>query len=84
MATATRKLNSLVEQVRNDPTCTNIIAATAAQTFTDGAGATLTSQGTFTPACPPPVSAKAVTLTITATNALSDTLATVTAIVYVP
>lgn len=80
-ATATRHLNSLVEEVREDPTCPTITAAAATHTFTQGSGSALSSAGTFT-TCPG--MSKTVTLTLTATDASSTTLATVTAIVYVP
>lgn len=83
VATATRRLNSMVEQVRDDPTCSRIIAAAATQTFPDGGGRTLTSKGTFTQ-CPPSSTSKIVTLTLNATDASNQGLATVTAIVYVP
>ncbi|MCE9680673.1 hypothetical protein LZP69_16255, partial [Shewanella sp. AS1] len=46
-ASATRELNSLVEQIRENPTCGQIAAAAASQSFTDGGGRTLTSSGTF-------------------------------------
>jgi Tfp pilus assembly protein PilV len=80
-ASATRELNSLVEQIRENPTCGQIAAAAASQSFTDGGGRTLTSSGTFS-ACP--VSAKKVTVALTAVNQAGKTLATAKAIVYVP
>jgi len=83
VATATRQLNAIVEELReNDPvTCGNVTAAVAPQTFTDGAGRTITSTGSATPC---PASSKSVTVTLTATDTSSKTLATVNAIVYVP
>lgn len=80
-ATAVRKLNSLVESVRDNPTCGSIASATATQSFTDGGGRALQSTGTFT-ACP--ATTKMVTVTLTAKDASNDTLAHVSAIVYVP
>lgn len=83
VATATRQLNAIVEELReNDPvTCANVTTAVAPQTFTDGAGRSITSTGSATPC---PASSKSVTVTLTATDTSSKTLATVNAIVYVP
>lgn len=80
-ATAVRELNSLVEGIRENPTCGSIVAATATQSFTDGGGRALQSTGTFT-ACP--TASKMVTVTLNATDSSSRNLATVSAIVYVP
>ena len=80
-ATAVRKLNSLVEGIRDNPTCGSIATATATQNFTDGADRALQSAGTYT-TCP--AASKMVTVTLTATDASSDALATISAIVYVP
>lgn len=80
-ATATRELNAIVEQIRDNPTCPNIVALTAARDFTDGVGRTLQSTGAPT-ACPS--STKTVTVTLTATDESGSILARVSAIVYVP
>jgi len=85
VATATRQLNAIVEELReNNPvTCASVTTAVAPQEFTDGAGRTITSSGTAV--CPDPdPSTKTVTVTLTAVDASSKTLATVNAIVYVP
>lgn len=80
-ATATRKLNSLIETVRDSPSCGSIIAATGTQTFSDGGGRVLKSSGTYT-TCP--ATSKMVTVTLVAKDASDKALATVSAIVYVP
>lgn len=80
-ATAVRKLNSLVEGIRENPTCGSIATATATQNFTDGAGRSMQTAGTYT-TCP--VASKTVTVNLTATDASSDIVASVSAIVYVP
>jgi len=83
VATATRQLNAIVEELReNDPvTCASVTTAVSPQTFVDGAGRTITSTGSATPC---PASSKSVTVTLTATDDSSKTLATLNAIVYVP
>src|SRR6478672_8500439 len=50
-ATATRQLNSLVEGIRDSPSCGQIAAATTPTSFKDGAGHTLTSSGSYS-TCP--------------------------------
>lgn len=80
-ATATRELNSLVEEVRENPTCGQIAAATTSHTFTDGGSRALTSSGTSS-TCP--ASSKKVTVALTVVDSSGTTLANVEAIVYVP
>jgi type II secretory pathway pseudopilin PulG len=82
VATATRQLNSIVEQVRQAPSCagpTGIAWARASQTFTDGRGTTFTTSDTTNTGC----SSGAVPLTLTAVQN-GRTLATVSALVFVP
>ncbi len=80
-ATATRQLNSAIEDIRENPTCAQISAAVGAHSFTDGAGRALTSSGTHS-ACP--ATSKRVTVVLSAADSSGRTLATVKAIVYVP
>ena len=80
-ATATRELNSVIEGIREDPTCAHIVSAVGAQTFTDGAGRSLTRSGTHS-TCP--ATSKQVTVVLSAADAGGTVLATVRAIVYVP
>lgn len=80
VATATRHLNSLVEEARHGtPTCGSLLAVAAARTVTDGRGETLTSSG-VRGACTP---GSAVTLDLAVVNAAGETLANTSAIVYV-
>ena len=80
-ATATRQLNSVIEDIRENPTCLQISAAVGTHTFTDGAGRTLTSSGTHSTCL---AASKQVTVVLTAVDSSGTTLATVKAIVYVP
>jgi prepilin-type N-terminal cleavage/methylation domain-containing protein len=81
VATATRELNSLVEEARANPTCASLSSVALAKTVTDGAGRTITTSGSVG-TCPAP--SKTVTLALTAVDASGGSLATTTAIVYVP
>lgn len=80
-ATATRELNALVEQARDNPTCTNLHAVSASRTVTDGAGRDITTVGTVE-GCP----GRGITATVelTAVSASGDTLSRVSGIVFVP
>jgi Tfp pilus assembly protein PilV len=80
VATATRELNALVEELRETPTCAKAAAVAAATTFTDGGGRSLTSSGTYG-AC---ASKSTITLRLTATNAAGTSLASAVAVVYIP
>lgn len=80
-ATATRQLYSLIEGIRDSPSCGQIISATGSNTFKDGGGRTLTSSGTYS-TCP--ATDKKVTVALVAKDASGATLASVKAIVYVP
>lgn len=76
-ATATRQLNTLVEEARAASTCAAAAGAAASKSFTDGAGQSFTTSGTST------CSGGTVTLSLTARDANGLTLATVTALVFV-
>jgi len=75
-ATATRQLNTLVEQARQTHTCNSLSSAAAAQSFTDGAKQAFTTTGTFNCATSP------ARLSLTAKSVNGTTLATVDALVY--
>ncbi len=81
VATATRELNSLVEEARANPTCANLSSVALARTVTDGAGRTITTSGSVG-TCP--ALSKTVTLSLTAVDAAGGALARTSAIVYVP
>ncbi|MFC8683393.1 prepilin-type N-terminal cleavage/methylation domain-containing protein [Microbacterium ureisolvens] len=84
VATATRQLNAIVEEARQAHSCAGIAAARATQTFTDGAGRDFTTEGPSSPCTPcPGVSGATISLNLTATQN-SRTLATVSALIYVP
>lgn len=77
-ATATRFLNSLVEEARELQDCTTI-PSVIGRNLTDGTGATLTSAGSLT-GC---TSGAAATLTLSITGR-GINLATTTARIYIP
>lgn len=79
-ATATRQLNSLIEQARQVPSCSSLTNAAATQTFHDGAGHPITTSGTVGTCA----SGSAVSISLKATAQSGDTLASVSALVYVP
>lgn len=81
VATATRELNALVEEAREAPSCASLSAVAVAKIVTDGAGRTFTTSGTVG-ACPDV--SKTVKLTLTAVDSSATTLASTTAIIYVP
>lgn len=81
VATATRELNALVEEAREAPTCAGLSAVALSQSVTDGSGQTITTSGTVG-ACP--ALSKTVKLALTAVDASGTTLATTTAVIYVP
>ena len=80
VATATRELNSLVEQARESPTCAGLASAASSRTAESGGGHTIHTSGTVG-TC---VAGTAVRVELTATSASGSALATMTAIVYVP
>ena len=80
VATATRELNSLVEEARENPTCDGLAAVAAPRTATDGSGRIIDTSGSVG-SCS---AGSAVRIELTATDASSNTLSTVTAIVYIP
>lgn len=81
VATATRELNALVEEARETPTCPSLSAIALAQNVTDGANRVITTSGVVG-SCPAP--SKTVKLSLTAIDASGTTLATTTAVIYVP
>lgn len=80
VATATRQLNSFVEQARQTPSCGSLNSAAATKTFTDGAGKTLTSSGVVGTCA----TKTAVALRLTAVDGSGTTLATTSALIYIP
>lgn len=80
VATATRELNSLVEQARQTPSCAVLTSLASSRTFTDGAGRVLTSSGTVG-AC---VTKSATTFKLVAVDAAGQTLAQTSALIYIP
>lgn len=85
-ATATRALNSQIEELRNttNVSCADLRAAANPGTTTkDGSGGTITIKGPA-PTCTSTTHLQAVTLTLIATSAAGKQVATVTAKVYVP
>jgi type II secretory pathway pseudopilin PulG len=77
-ATATRFLNSLVEEARELKNCTTI-PSVFDRTSTDGKGTTMTSDGTLSGCAP--VAAATLTLSI---EMGTNTLASTTARIYIP
>lgn len=81
VATATRQLNSLIEDARQSPTCPIIENAVATKTgFLDGAGRTFNTSGVVHGPC---AAGSAVSISLTATRG-AKVLASVDAIIYVP
>ncbi|MBD8023859.1 hypothetical protein [Microbacterium gallinarum] len=81
VATATRELNALVEEARETPTCTTLSAVASTNSVTDGAGQTITTSGSVG-TCP--AVSKTVKISLTAVDTSGTTLATTTAVIYVP
>ena len=81
VATATRELNALVEEARETPTCTTLSAVAGTNSVTDGAGRTITTSGSVG-TCP--AVSKTVKISLTAVDTSGTTLATTTAVIYVP
>ena len=84
VATATRQLNAIIESAREgQPTCADILDATASQTFQDGAGRAFTTSGTSGPCVVCPIyGGIAIPLDLVARQN-GHTLANVSALVYV-
>ena len=81
VATATRQLNSLVEDARQSPTCATLASAVAAKSgFADGSGRPFDTKGVVHGTC---AAGTAVSITISATQGTRK-LAAVDAIIYVP
>lgn len=80
VATATRHLNGLIEQARDDPTCGKIDALSAELEFNSDTEREMTSSGEHT-AC---VAKSTVTLTLVARDAEGDRIATAEAVIYIP
>ena len=81
VATATRELNALVEEARETPTCTALSVVAGTNSVTDGAGRTITTSGSVG-TCP--AVSKTVKISLTAVDTSGTTLATTTAVIYVP
>ncbi|WP_457101727.1 type IV pilus modification PilV family protein [Microbacterium sp. P5_E9] len=79
VATATRQLNSMVDQARQSPTCAALLTTVSSKSFTDGKGGAFATSG-VRGLCGPKAS---VSITLTATQS-GRTLATASALVYVP
>ncbi|KAF2416373.1 type II secretion system protein [Microbacterium sp. B35-30] len=84
VATATRQLNAIVEDVRQgQPTCDDLVDASATQIFQDGAGRDFTTAGSSGDCTSCPIDGgAAISLDLTAEQG-GRTLATVSALVYV-
>ena len=81
-ATATRHLNSLIEDARATPTCAMLSTVTSSSSISDGKGATVDIAGTYdTTGC---AKGAAVPVTLTATDDTGTLLARVSARVYIP
>lgn len=80
-ATATRELNALIETARDSATCAGLSAVALNRQVEDGAGGVITTSGVVG-TCP--ATSKTVKLALTATDVTGRTLATATAIIYVP
>jgi len=75
-ATATRQLNTLVEQARQTHTCSALSSAASLRNLTDGAQQAFSTSGTYDCVAIP------ARLSLTAKGANGTTLATVEALVY--
>lgn len=87
VATATRHLNSLIEKVRDDPTCARLQSLDdAANVTADGRGGTLTPRfnPTGNPACPTATTGGTVTFTLEIVGQSNVIQASTRAIVYLP
>lgn len=85
VATATRQLNSLMDEARTEvqtaQNCDPLTAAAADHTFTDGAGHSFKTSGIVASPCN---HGEANHITLTAVTQSGESLATVVALVYVP
>ncbi len=80
-ATATRELNALVETARDSATCAGLTSVAVNRQVEDGAGGVISTSGVVG-TCP--AVSKTVKLALTAKDVSGRTLATATAIIYVP
>lgn len=86
VATATRQLNSLVDQAHDGESCASVTAATSARSFVDGRGkqfTTVAEDASGNPVVPACGSASLVKFTLVARQAGAK-LAQVDAMVYIP
>jgi len=83
-ATATRHLNSLVEEARASPTCTSLIGVAAPQDVTGSGGAVLFRSSGAVGACSSATPETTVSLDLIATSPSGRVLATAEALVFVP
>ena len=79
-ATATRYMNKVVDDARATPTCAFLAAVPSLPTFTDGRGVSLSTASSSVTGC-----AKGATAKLTV-NVVGEgrTLATATALIYIP
>lgn len=79
-ATATRQINALIEEARDNPSCASLGAVTSTRTVEDGQGNTLTSSGSVGTCA----SKTAVPLSLQVVDASGTVIASTNALVYVP
>jgi type II secretory pathway pseudopilin PulG len=79
VATATRQLNGLIEEARDSPSCGTLDGVAAAQSFTDGRGATFTTGAQVGYSC---TAGTLVHIKLTARNSSGTPLADVTAKIF--
>ncbi|KQZ83955.1 hypothetical protein ASD56_07945 [Microbacterium sp. Root166] len=91
-ATATRHVNSLVEELREQPTCARVAGAVTAPAVTDGRGSSLTTSGSYRTyaidgtlgtlgSC---ASDTTVRVQLAVTDSDGDVIARTTALVFIP
>ncbi|MEV4688018.1 type IV pilus modification PilV family protein [Microbacterium sp. LWH3-1.2] len=79
-ATATRYMNSIVDDARTTPTCTFLGSIASLPDVTDGRGVSMSTSSTTVSGCAPGSTAK-ITVNVVAEG---RTLATTTALIYIP
>ncbi|WP_461476221.1 prepilin-type N-terminal cleavage/methylation domain-containing protein [Microbacterium sp. HJ5] len=80
VATATRHLHALVEQARENPTCSNLATLAGPDPFNEGTERPMTSSGTVT-AC---AAKSTATLRLVAVDGQGDRIAGIEALIYTP
>ena len=79
-ATATRYLNSIIEDARENPTCTHLASIPSLPAVADGRGVSMTTSSSTVTGCAPGSTAK-LELEIVGEG---RTLASATALIYIP